>query len=292
MGVKRKIEDLEEKNVGGQRQSILDISMFKLQTHPERKVEPPLLRSVLILNTLKHIENELHKEGVPSELSEAATITLNDSSDLTMDVLPDSHMDHSATDGFGHPHADSFIQHDFSEMHINSSPSYQSTPPCASEIKDVTTTMSPVASVHSYVNKETTSPLPPIETFVELSNAFTSTANALSFSSMKQSFQENLKETISSFEHHQQHCKITKPSEDVLGDVDISHCDFDIFSSLASSMKLTPLSAEEVMHSFPVHSGVIQDSGYPQVFNSVGSSCKSDLLPEEIDNIMQILVGT
>jgi hypothetical protein len=57
-------------------------------------------------------------------------------------------------------------------------------------------------------------------------------------------------------------------------------------------MKLTPLSAEEVIHSFPAHTSVITES-YASLFNaSVNNTCKGEVLPEEIENIMQILVGT
>lgn len=262
MGIKRKLDEYDE---GGeknpepcvQRQSVLDISMFKLQTHPVRRVEPSLLRSVLILNTLKHIECELQKEGVPSDFSEAASMTLNENSDISMDVLPDCE-NITTVD----------IQPNLSELHISSS----------------------MDTVSSTLPKDTVNPLPPIESFVELSSAFPLPNGSVSCGSLKVTLENSChdsKEQISSSEHMQLNFPVK--TEDILTDIDVSTCDFDIFSSLASSMKLTPLSAEEVLHSFPVH------DGYSSLFNNcgqVGSSCKSDLMPEDIDNIMQILVGT
>jgi len=256
MGVKRKLDEYNDgldKSIGGQRQSILDISMLKLQAHPVRRVEPSLLRSVLILNTLKHIENELQKEGVNSDFSETASLSLNETSDVSMEVLPEA--ENSANE---------FIQQDMSDLHISSS---------------------------SASSKDAANPLPPIESFVELSTAFSQSNSSVAYSSLKISTLHETSHTCKeqiSLEHQQPNFPVK--AEDILGDIDISHCDFDIFSSLASSMKLTPLSAEEVMHSFPGHNTV---DSYPSLFsNTVSSTCKSDLLPEEIDGIMQILVGT
>ncbi|OWF51443.1 SERTA domain-containing protein 2-like [Mizuhopecten yessoensis] len=259
MGIKRKLDEYDdggERNVepGIQRQSVLDISMFKLQTHPVRRVEPSLLRSVLILNTLKHIECELQKEGVTSDFSEAASMTLNETSDMSMDVLPDC-------ESIGNGD----IQPDLSELHISSSME--------------TTSLS--------IPKDTVNPLPPIESFVELSSAFPLSNGSLSCGPMKVKNSDSKEH----FTNSEQNMQLNFPvkTEDILTDIDVSTCDFDIFSSLASSMKLTPLSAEEVMHSFPVH------DGYSTLFSNcsqVGASCKSDLMPEDIDNIMQILVGT
>ncbi|XP_033736325.1 SERTA domain-containing protein 2-like [Pecten maximus] len=261
MGIKRKLDEYDEggeKNIepGIQRQSVLDISMFKLQTHPARRVEPSLLRSVLILNTLKHIECELQKEGVSSDFSEAASMTLNENSDMSMDVLPDC-------ENIGNGD----IQSDLSELHISSS----------------------METTSQSIPKDTVNPLPPIESFVELSSAFPLSNGSLSCGPMK--VKNSCHDSKEQFTNSEQHMQLNFPvkTEDILTDIDVSTCDFDIFSSLASSMKLTPLSAEEVMHSFPVH------DGYSTLFSNcsqVGASCKSDLMPEDIDNIMQILVGT
>ena len=78
VGVKRKYDEMEGVTEGDgtataaptpsaasypvQRQSILNISMFKLRTPPCKK-EPSLRRSVLIFNTLRYIEQELKQEG-------------------------------------------------------------------------------------------------------------------------------------------------------------------------------------------------------------------------------------
>ncbi|CAC5361079.1 unnamed protein product [Mytilus coruscus] len=243
MGLKRKFDEPAETGIF-QRQSILDISMFKLQSNPVKRVEPSLLRSVLILNTLKHIEVELQKDGVQSSLPDSASFSLDDNSDISMDILPDLHATH-----------DHIFQNDTNVLNTS---------------------------------KATTSPLPPIETFVELSNVSCTGPNALKPHDDRTRCDKN-----DFFQSHQFHSASPTKVEDMLADLDFSQTDFDIFSTLASSMKLTPLSAEEVIHSFPVHSNVITES-YASLFNASvnNSTCKGEVLPEEIENIMQILVGT
>ncbi|XP_022333025.1 cell division cycle-associated protein 4-like [Crassostrea virginica] len=249
MGVKRKSDEMEFEFEGNQRQSVLNISMCKLQNPSARKVEPSLLKSVLILNTLKHIETELRKEGISSELPPSATLTFhNDAENFTMDVLPLDTLDGSSE----------YIEQDMSDLHINGN--------------------LPQGMDSSEDQSISKAPLPPFETFVELSNSSNHNAN----SSPKN------KVTSQKFDIWSSSLQTNIPFkvEDVLADTDLSQCDFDIFTSLSSTIKLTPLSAEEVLHSFP--SNTLSDSY--QTFLS--TSCKSDILPEEIDNIMQILVGT
>ncbi|KAL8610921.1 hypothetical protein ACOMHN_042539 [Nucella lapillus] len=91
-GVKRKYANEEEEQHAWQRRSILDMSMSKLRSNSSRRHEPCLRRSVLILNTLKHIESELAQEGVHShQSSEAAMNEIPEMSmtQLTLDPLPD-----------------------------------------------------------------------------------------------------------------------------------------------------------------------------------------------------------
>jgi hypothetical protein len=58
---------------------------------PVKRVEPSLLRSVLILNTLKHIEVELQNDGVQTSGADSSSFSLDDNSDIAMDILPDMH---------------------------------------------------------------------------------------------------------------------------------------------------------------------------------------------------------
>ncbi|KAK2501846.1 hypothetical protein MC885_016733 [Smutsia gigantea] len=67
-GLKRKCTDPEEAVEGGlaghslQRQSLLDMSLVKLQLC-HMLVEPSLCRSVLIANTVRHIQKEMTQDG-------------------------------------------------------------------------------------------------------------------------------------------------------------------------------------------------------------------------------------
>lgn len=246
MGFKRKLENPDETTTVVQGQSLFDISMFKLQSNPVKRVEPSLLRSVLILNTMKNIEVALQKDGIQTTRTDSS-FSLDDNSDISMDILPDMHSVNNDV-----------VPSDIESLHINSS-------------------------------KQTTSPLPPIETFVELSNVSCITPSAL-----RHSPEEKTKcDRNDIFSHHHSFLSTTPLKvEDMLSDFDFTQTDFDIFSSLASSMKLTPLSAEEVIHSFPAHPSILTES-YASLFNaSMNSTCKGEVLPEELENIMQILVGT
>ena len=91
-GVKRKYEEQEEVYHACQRKYIIDMSMGKLRTSASRRSEPCLRRSVLILNTLKHIESELAQEGVDTHQSTEAArneIPEMNMTQLTLDPLPD-----------------------------------------------------------------------------------------------------------------------------------------------------------------------------------------------------------
>ena len=91
-GVKRKHEEEDDVHRHWQRQSIIDMSMGKLRTNSSPRREPCLRRSVLILNTLKVIETELKQEGVDTHQStEAARNEIPEMSmaQLTLDPLPD-----------------------------------------------------------------------------------------------------------------------------------------------------------------------------------------------------------
>ena len=72
-GVKRKQSECEDPVPGlpypQQRQLVLDLCLDKLQSC-QRRAEPSLHRSVLLANTLRHIQQEMRQEGRP-ELPEA-----------------------------------------------------------------------------------------------------------------------------------------------------------------------------------------------------------------------------
>lgn len=236
-GVKRKLEDLEgDKTPNSQRQSILDISVGKLQLKTVKRVEPPLLRSVLILNTLKHIELELLKEGMQSPTNTSTyTIAEVDPNSTVIDFLPEP----------DHPDVHSKVDIPLSQC----------------------------------------GPLPPIDTFVgakisfvdqKQTNAEKSPINTVTEASLSTLFPPLYR------------------MEDVLSDFDFSVCDYnDMFSSISNSVKLTPLSAEEVLHSFP-NSGSTFSESYTNLVNAsvVSQLCKGEPALDDLDNIMQILVGS
>ena len=75
----------------------------------------------------------------------------------------------------------------------------------------------------------------------------------------------------------------TNNNNTAFSDIDMSLYDFDLLMSAAPNVKVAPLSAEELVHSFPTDS----------YSGSIGPSpCyKTDFLGDDLDHIMQILVG-
>lgn len=98
---------------------------------------------------MKHIETELRKEGISSELPPSASLSFhNNSENFTMDVLPLDSLDGSSD----------YIEQDMSDLHIN-------------------------GNLHQGMDSAedqsiSKAPLPPFETFVELSNSSNHNANS------------------------------------------------------------------------------------------------------------------
>ena len=230
-GVKRKLNEEEENSTVSQRQSILDISVGKLQIKSIKRVEPPLLKSVLILNTLKYIEAELLQEGMHSPTScSTYTIPEVDPNSTVIDFLPE--------------------QDDHSKLNL------------------------PVSQ---------TGPLPSIDTFVGPKSSY----HELKLDSSVEKSPVSSVTDASLTTLYQSSVRM----EEVLADLDFSVCDNDMFSCISSGTKLTPLSADEVLHSFPntCSSG---SENYTNLVNAVSPFCKSETAIDELDNIMQILVGS
>lgn len=234
MGMKRKLEEFDpnETKPGGQRQSILDISVGKLHSKTLKKVEPPLLKSVLILNTLKHIETELLKEG--SQLSNNSSFAfpkVDLKSDI-IDVLP----------------AD----------------------PCNME----TDFMS---------SPNQCGPLPSIDTFVGTKVVPVDLKPKEEMDNPDRGSESNLATLFpASFR-----------IEEMLAEFDLPIPDVDSVASFTfNGMKLPALSADDIVHSFPNSSA--SENFTTLLGGGVSPYCKGEsALPmEDLDNIMQILVGS
>lgn len=279
MGVKRKFDDLEAsvdlQCYGKQRQSILNITMQKLCTIPERRVEPPLYRNVLIRNTLKHIEQELHDEGITIPMMPSMdsnfSYTNMDSSDCFLDHLPS---DSSDSQDKGNPH----------------------------DIVNSITGLRPL----DYTTSEHMDMAETGETNIAVSPAVRS-INGDSSSNSVAPLMTSL-ERLSTFEGSVSIAQIPSPSsplqkaDDIFGDIDLSPFDVDFVALANSSSKLTPLSAEEVLHTFPgvtttnlssptsPISATAEPLTYaPLISTQCSSYCRTDVL-EDLDNIMQILI--
>jgi len=309
-GTKRKLEEEESLSYFDQRQSVLNISMIKLHAQPVRKTEPPLRRSVLIFNTLKTIETELNVEGVrwslPTRPSLLPSIQPND---LMLDPLPANDLKSAIADRGAIPSSEKHVA-----METNTNDSYRPTNDPESQ------EMPPeVDSGSLYVDNKSIldsffgfsvpqhGPLPTFSSLLDLdfmgSNAQSLIEPSPSGSTCHNAFSSTqssttntpsvpLSSTITSpsFSHTWQHSTSrSQPvapnlESDVFSDHDFSALDLDFFSFLPTNLKLPPLSPED-----------LQSLPHPETFSqNLSASCNpkhSDLLGDDLDSIMQILVG-
>lgn len=97
--------------------------------------------------------------------------------------------------------------------------------------------------------------------------------------------------------HHQ-------PSSDIFADIDVSRYDFDFLSpfsmsstSPSASNKMSPLNCDDLVHSLAsasaslVNSEQFTASAFNALRNERPQTFKNDLLGDDLDHIMQVLVG-
>lgn len=308
-GIKRKREVIDDEATHGlQRQSILDISMIKLRTSPKRRIEPCLRRSVLILNTLKHIELELQNEGVIIHTStEAAMNKIPEMSttELTLDPLPDMST-------FISPQPISVpMQLDPPSM-IGSSASGEYFDKDVSGMVDLLPCKPVLRCESSSLGHESSPP-----DFVALPNG--AAACAVAKSPLAEDANNNSMVSVPYVSNS------VPTMDDPFSDIDIS-LDFDLMawsstltslpvttpaspmpSSSSTTPPLTPLSPskllpslsiEDILHSFPQTSWlepdthILSSAPLAPVLNSQCSTyCRTDSSLDDLENIMQILVG-
>ena len=344
-GVKRKHETFED-GVAIQRQSILDISRCKLQQRMSRH-EPSLRRSVLIFNTLRHIERELRREGVMLNPAQAASLlpTLAPTSDATLDPppspMPDACPSGETPTGYtSPPHSgvlpsrNAYIRdrewHDGMDNHLihhmvsheepaaarlqdNSKTclsSYSSCPSISSSIthhqhsmntdsldtwffdsKSSSSSSSSSSLSGDRVTSGTFSSLfdldtgmtsPSTEPIVDVAGA--AAASIAVGRAMCMSTSTSLISPSGSLQHQDQMFAHQGSNSPCLADLDLPVLDLDLFSSHVSG-KLPSLSAEELTSSLP-------PCGEPfGTFNANYCNPKHELLSDDLDHIMQVLVG-
>ena len=317
-----------------QRQSMLDISMVKLQNSPTRK-EPSLRRSVLIFNTLRRIETELQQEGIKLHPNAKASLlpSIESGDDVTLDSIPsvenkpshchqgpppvlnsvaiggaslnsrtcDSSMEISVTvtggDSLGYPVA-------VSPVSTGDASTSASTPLCMSG--DMFCTAESKCLLDSLLSSDrlTVSSFTSMfeydatnhSTLTSTSTTTTTTTNSSGScgSHMSSSYSNggyigaNSSMTVANgaTQNSVAFSSTGKTDVDIFADLDMSLFDHDFFAPLSSNMKLTQLNAEELVQTLPTSETFI-GSG------TTTSSCnyKNDLLGDDLDHIMQVLVG-
>ena len=304
-----------------QRQSMLDVSMVKLQNSPTRK-EPSLRRSVLIFNTLRRIETELQEEGIKLHPNSKASLlpSIETGDDVTLDSISgaDAHTVHC------HQGATSSLLNDATSIggaSLNAQP--QRTCESSMEISltlpggESSNYPSPVSPMSSDAASSTATSLcmtgdmfctPESKCLLDslLSSerltvsSFTSmfeydmtnhsapmNSSGIAPGSYSNGSYVNPATTTASNGAIQNFGGVsTKSDVDIFADLDVSLFDHDLFAPLTSSMKLTQLNAEELVQTLPTSDTFIGAA-------TTTSSCnyKNDLLGDDLDHIMQVLVG-
>ena len=313
-----------------QRQSMLDISMVKLQNSPTRK-EPSLRRSVLIFNTLRRIETELQQEGIKLHPNAKASLlpSIESGDDVTLDSIPsvenkpshchqgappvlngvaaisaaalnsrtcgDSSMEISVTvtggESLGYPGAVSPVSTDDASTSASTS-----TPLCMSG--DMFCTAESKCLLDSLLSSDrlTVSSFTSMFEYDATNHSTSTTTNSSGScgSHMPSSYSNggyigatgSMTVANGATQNSVAFSSTGKTDVDIFADLDMSLFDHDFFAPLASNMKLTQLNAEELVQTLPTSDTFI-GSG------TTTSSCnyKNDLLGDDLDHIMQVLVG-
>ncbi|CAH1791147.1 unnamed protein product [Owenia fusiformis] len=291
LGQKRKHDELETEPIEytQRRQTILDISMCKLKKpHSIKKREMSLRRSVLIYNTLRHIETELQHEGsrgmpysmptipaesvesldmcpaqdtTPKETVKVATensaticaqeekLSLADSLLATKTRLTDESM--QSIENESNMDTDNVI--------VPTVPDIINTTPLNSSLDAITDTS------HTNMDLGLSHILPSVTQRQCKSNELLQSLCAWTENNVAQlgTWNTSIWSSASS-------------TTDAFSDIDLSLYDFDLFlNGAAQSNTNTRTSTEDYTNLYPPNNG----------------TCKGDLLNDELDNIMQVLVG-
>ncbi|XP_067847757.1 cell division cycle-associated protein 4 [Heptranchias perlo] len=245
-----------------QRQSLLNISLFKLQLC-KMLVEPNLCRSVLIANTVRQIQEEMIQDC--SWQGQTAFT----GSDLYI----------------GHTSSDSLIATDFlctptKELHVESS--------TASTSNTSTLTKSKVncSSCENVTCSSAAASVKDTSTVKDLVQAhFENDLNMLEAEEQQVDLKEcpkPLDQVFGSFEIANYSSSLTDMTiDDLFADIDTSWHEFDsVMSGLMTSPKTTPV-IFELLNGLPSHTSTPVNST---------QNCKTDL--NELDHIMEIIVGS
>ena len=314
--IKRKFDEVEEPRMmvySEEPQSILNMSMCKLRMPPVRR-EPSLRRSVLIFNTLRHIERELKRQGLV--IPPAPSPGLWQPEDMAMDTLdppPGAEVPTEAPPTpFHHPPSSpsyystpSMMCSDFHNYNASYT-EYSETPREAEHLDtDSSSGESSDDSNDGFPDSPGAPVSPPTSSYLDLDSPSNTTTwsdlltsscqgqghqtsflvNSMSTGSPKWSCSTaptfTTLQTFSTFSGASLTSSVSYSGsqQDAFGDIDISMYDFDLATISPTMKQLSPANPEELLLSIPASA------------ESSTTSFKSDLLGDDLDHIMQILVG-
>ena len=317
---KRKLSDMETgEGYVDQRQSVLNMSMVKLHSTSHRRTEQSLRRSVLIYNTLKHIETELYTEGVP--LHPAATkpclLPGQPHPALTLDPRPEgaaasspaplrpaaatSDMDTSEP---APPAGQCSRPQDMAAMppsvdsvrHGESEPPCSETPSCSpGDCGDARSILDSFFAATSRLNMASFASLFEQDTMAAANRGHQASLptschgnnNNNNTAAAANSACQPRNNGVLGYSGSSNSSSSNNSEPDSLGDLDLAWLDFDLFTPLSSTVKLPSLSVEDLSHS------LLPGGHDPILPLSATPSCnpKKDLLSEDLDHVMEILVG-
>lgn len=298
VGVKRKFDEVDGGRmalINSDPQSILNISMCKLRA-PATRREPSLRRSVLIFNTLRHIESELKTQGV--SLPPAGSSPIWSALPQDMDTLdpppgadipaepvvslysppptPYSYQSDMVCSGFSTAYTE-YSDTPRQADHLDTDSSGESSDDSNDGFPDSPGASPPYSSgsvaCSSYLDLDSPSNTSALLSWTDLSYTTLgqSGQNTQLVSSACGAPSRWATSGLSAFSTTSQNTSL----QDSFSDIDISMYDFDL-ATISPTMKLGPVSTEDLLHSFPSDSS---------------TAYRNDLLGDDLDHIMQILVG-
>ncbi|XP_063957908.1 SERTA domain-containing protein 2-like [Lytechinus pictus] len=292
-----------------QRQCVLNLSACKLQMS-RQQIEPPLRRSVLICNTLRHIERELRAEGRHYDCSRVSMLISNQP--LCMDApnkesIPSSH-DSSNNSSSSPAESRGCLNERSRASSENTCPAVQRcaqplADKCSLSLSDSRLQADSVETAKTDVSHENNNCLPSIankttmpshlDTAPQPTNTLTRLTDKLSRDTIKQEINSCLDMTTTPTLNAAS-TDIMEFGDEIFEDIDVSLYDFDLASPFIPTHTPNPnpkppspsSNSEDWIRSFQGDMAGLDVSS-----TGAQGNCRSDLMHvDELDQIMHILV--
>ncbi|XP_071803005.1 uncharacterized protein [Asterias amurensis] len=259
-----------------QRKYVLNASICKLQATCNL-IDPCLRRSVLIRNTLFHIEHELRAEGRHRDSFQLSTFIASTQSTCTdtadKDRLPGAV--ETANSVLPSPPRDSNSNH----FKDNSTKGFCAYPENNGLLNRI--------SIHSCANPSPSLLSPTSPGSMNTHSNVTNTANSGNHSAATTTTTTTSNSELPRLPNT--NSEILDFGDELFSDIDMSLYDFDVASPFVSNHKASPVNSSEDWLR-PVSGDFSSFSADVNSTASQGNSCRSDIGCDELDQIMHVLV--